>query len=300
MALSWVIFALIAALAQAVVPLVGEYFKTQSLPLLFWMRLAVVVALVPFAIFLVPPGDPLFFVFVFIAALGAAYWDIYYLGLAAEHGGAGVVTRIEPLAVAVTFVLWLVFAPALIAEYIQSPVRGICIVFALLGSVYFSMRLRHCPVSWPALRRFAPATVVGALTVICGKLAMDHSGYHNGVAWYVFMQSIFSLGAYGLLLGVRPLRSKLKDLGQETRLFSRSAFVAGLALAVPWLVHTPAKYYAISAVENPAYVTVIGLTAPFWVLLVYKTLGRRERADILSGLGVVFFAMLLVVFSQLL
>jgi hypothetical protein len=51
--------------------------------------------------------------------------------------------------------------------------------------------------------------------------------------------------------------------------------------------------------ENPAYLTVMLFTDALWVLLIYKIIGRKEESDILSGIGIVFCAMGLILIKSL-
>ncbi len=144
-----------------------------------------------------------------------------------------------------------------------------------------------------------PAILAGATGIVFGKLAMEHSPLHSGVVYFAFIQSCVTLAILLLLMNLPFLKRKLPHLTMESRLFDKKTILAGALVAFFWLLHMPAKYYGISLVENPAYVTVIALTAPFWILLAYKLIGHKEDSDVWSGLGIVFCAMLLVAFTQL-
>lgn len=294
----WIIFAIISALAGAGISLSSEYFNVRSLHFSFWMRFFAMLAILPFVLFIDWPEDPLYYVFVLITACIFAYFDLIYFGMAARSG-AGVITRIDPFIVMVTFVLWCVFSPVTVAEYIHQPVRAAGIVASLAGSVYFGLRLRKCEVSTEVLRRMALPILLGALGIILAKMAMQRSGYHAGVLCYGFLQCLTVTCVYAAILRIPALSARLKDLGRESRLLDRPVLIGGFCGALAWLGHTLSKYYAITDVQNPAYVTVIGLSAPLWVLLAYRIAGRRDRADIISGLGVVACAAILVIFTQL-
>ncbi len=298
MDLSWIFFALVAAVSQAALPLMNEYFQVRSIYLMFWMRALVLIAISPLIFVFTPPEDPLFYLFVFMSGCIFAYFDLVYIGLGASKG-AGAVTRIEPLSVGATFLMWLMFAPALLGEYMSSPLRSGAILLAFAGSIYFGLRLRHCEISRDTLRQMALPIVLGALGIILGKLAMDHSEVGSGVAYYCLVQTFTAFSIYVIILNTPILARLDPNVHLKASLFDKKLLIAGGCIALNWLIHTPSKYYAIDQVENPAYVTVITLTSPLWVLLVYKLIGRREKADITSGLGIVFCALILVLATQL-
>ena len=294
----WIVFALITAFAQAAVPLINEYFKVRSIHLLFWMRVMTSIALLPVVLFVPWPDNPLFYVFTLASALIFAYADIIYVGLAATIG-AGVVSRIEPLSVGLTFLLWLVVAPMMISDYLDQPLRGGGIIFAFVGSLYFALRLQNCTLSREALRRLLPMIILVAFGVVSAKMAMDSSPTFSGVIYYALIQSVFVLVVYILALNIKPLAIRFEGLGHSISLKDKRVLLAGFCMGVNWMIGVPSKQYAFSLVENPAYVTLIALTSPLWVLAVYRLVGRREEADVKSGLGLVICAAALVVFTQL-
>lgn len=294
----WVFFAILAALAQAGTFLLNEYFKVRSIHLLFWMRLFNALMLLPAAFFIPWPSEPIFYILVLMTSIMFAYNDVMYFGLVAKVG-AGVVSRIQPLEVGLTFVLWVVISPWLITSYMEEPLRALGIVAALFGSIYFSLRLRRCKISQDTFRFLLPAICIGGVGIVISSTAMQHSDYVSGVFWYAFLQSILGVIIYTVVFRIPALSDKVVHLGTSAALTDKRVIIAGLCMALGWLIHTPSKYFAISSVENPAYVTVIGLTGPFWILLIYKLIRRREEADVISGLGIVVCAILLVIFTQL-
>lgn len=293
----WVWFALLTMAAQTGVAMTNEYFKVRALHMLWWMRLIAVAALLPFMHFFMPPGDPWFYIYVALGAVIFCWFDLVYFGLTARSG-AGVVTRIGPLVVAGTFALWTAITPSLVSHYMDSPIRTAGIAAALAGSVFFSLRLRHCPVSWDALKTMAPYLVLASVGMCLGKLAMQHAASPEGVFYYTLLQSIIVWFMY-MGMAIAPASWKfVPHLELNSSWKDRRVFYAGLCAAAGWVIATPAKWYAISMVENPAYVSAVGLCEPFAVLIVYRLLRRREEARIADGIGIVACAIALVVFTQ--
>lgn len=294
----WIFFALLAALAQAAAPLVSEHFKARALDILFGGRVLVALVTLPVVLSLPVPQDPVFYLLVVCTAAVFSASDLIYFARAIDTG-AGAVTRIEGLVVGVTFILWTAITPSLLLNYFHEPLRFAGIALSLAGSVYFTLRLRRCELNARLLRSMAPMILLGALGIVFGKSAMAHAPQHSAVWYYTFLQSMLVLSIYGAIMTSRRLARYFPALAGQKALPPGRMVFAALCMGACWAVHTPAKYYAISVVENPAYVTVIGLTAPLWVMLAYRLVGRREQGDVRSGLGIVFCAFLLVVFTQL-
>ncbi len=294
----WVWFALLAAISQAGLALVNEFFKVSPIGMLFWMRAICLCFLFPVVFLVDLPTDPFYYLFVFIGALIFAYSDLVRFGVVAKSG-AGIVTRLDPLAVAITFVVWTALSPALFFSYLAEPLRAGGIVVSLIGCVYFALRLRKCEISYEALRHMAPALLLSAVGIITGKFAMMHASLLNGVIGYVFFQSFIVLSVYIIALNIPSIANRLPHRDMLCRsLKEKIVLLAGGSMAIAWLFHTPSKWMAISLVENPAYVTMIGLSAPLWVILLYKAIGRRDENDVYSSLGIVFCIAMLVVFTQ--
>ncbi|MCK5373795.1 MAG: hypothetical protein KAJ40_00775 [Alphaproteobacteria bacterium] len=119
------------------------------------------------------------------------------------------------------------------------------------------------------------------------------------VVQIAFLQCLIVLSFYIIIMKIPSLTRHLPHKDMISGIKDKTVLLAGACMAVAWLLHTPSKWVAITLIENPAYVTMIGLTASLWVLLFYKITGRKETADIWSGLGIVACVAILVMFTQL-
>ena len=295
----WAVAALITALLIAAFQLLSQYFKLQALPYLFWARCCAVILTFP-VLFLLPiPQSPKYYIYTLLSSVIFAYVDLFSIGLAAKIG-AGVVSRLTPLGVIVTFVLWTAITPSLFNEYLSTPIQSIGIMAAISLGVYFTMRLKKCDVSWSTLKIMSTPILLAGLAIVFSKTAMNNAGnLHSGVFYYPFIQGIVVVGCYGTLLRIPALRQRIPTFDLEGDLFDRKTITAGLISGVVLVVATVAKYYGISLAVNPAYVSMLALTAPLWVLLIYRIIGYKDEGDIWSGLGIVAAAMMLIYFTSL-
>lgn len=293
----WIVFAAVAAASLAGFFLVNEIFRVGAIHLAWWMRGIVFAFCLPFLSVFAWPDDPVFYLLMFCSAAIFSTSDIAALGMSGKNG-AGSVSRIEPLTVGSTFVLWCALTPQMVFQYLNEPLRALGIIATLLGCLYFALRLRRCEINRETLRVLSPFILSGAVGIVLGKMAMDRVPPPEGAYFYALLQCGLAFFFYSAAMRISAVSSRIPAFGSSSGLFDRRVMLAGFCGAMVWLIHAPSKYTAISMVENPAYVTVIGLTGPLWVLLAHKIMGTKERGDVVSGLGIVLCAALLVIFSR--
>lgn len=66
--------------------------------------------------------------------------------------GAGVLSRLLPSAVIISFVLWFFLDPALLQKYLGRPWQAAALCAVILISVFLTTMIRRCSVSWQAVR----------------------------------------------------------------------------------------------------------------------------------------------------
>lgn len=275
----WFLFALAAAWLQAGHRLLNQYRQISGIKLTFVVKTLVAVYLVPFIFFVPWPDNPVFYTATGLTGMIAVYQDKSFFDFTARFG-AGAVTRIEPLNVPLAFIAWTALHPPLLAAYLSNMAYFIGICACIGASVFFARHLRRCSLSSAALKAMAPMILTLAAMSVLTKTAIDAAPGWNGVAVYAFIQSciiVMLSAAWNHKQGGIPF-----ELFRD-RAVLKTAFVASfLMLGVLCLRITGMMHAA-----NPAYVTSVMLTGPFWILLFYKWVKHKEEGDIKSGLGIV-------------
>ena len=287
--LSWAGLSLGSAATAAIMPIMHEKIRAERLSMLFWLRTVMLLIALPILFVVGWPTDPVFYVATFVTAFIWAYADLSSFR-ATEEFGAGAITRLIPLNVLVTFMMWIVVDPKVLYGYLDDPLRGLGIVAALSGAVFFAMRMQRNPVSRHALRSLGPVILMSGMGVVFAKIALDHYGagasIHSSVFGYMAVQAFFMILIFGALEAVWQPVPRAVFAG-------RVAIQTGILMGINSIAHTVFKGYAYQMVENPAYVSVIILTTPLWVLLYYRLFRKQNVGDMLPGLMVVFCAVLL-------
>lgn len=285
----WAAFSLVAAMFSALIYLTNQYLRQPGHILTFWMRVMVVFAMTPFVLFMDFPTDWWFYAVVLVSAVFGASADVRMMNVVAEHGG-GVVSRLQPLTVFLSFFMWLAFDPASIQGYFDHPINTTLILTALVGCVWFSSRLRKCHISAKAATAMLPALLAYAVTAVLNKYSMHLTSLTSAVFGYMYVQSVgavFMIGGYAMWQE-RKKPAKLRALWR-----SRSMIIAATLMTLGWLGHMTFKNYAMAFTENPSYQGAVNLTTPVFIALFYTLIRHKEEADVKSGMGVVLCALLL-------
>ncbi|MBI1215720.1 MAG: hypothetical protein GC185_07875 [Alphaproteobacteria bacterium] len=296
----WALFALFTAIFTGGFYLVNQYLKQPGHLLVFWMRVLVVIFLSPLIHEILLPRDPVFYLTVFVTVLGGTFADIRTLNVSAAYGG-GVTARVQPVTVIGAFFLWFLFDPALLSQYAAHPLNTAGILIALCGCVFFAMRLNRCVVTRRALVAMLPALAGYTATATLNKFAMGRGQLEGAVFGYIYVQSffaVFAVGGYVLWRERASALAKLAEKGEARESWAnRRMAMAALLAALLWICSMTYKNYAMAFTPNPSYVGAIALTSPVFIALFYRFVKFREEADVASGMGVVFCALLLVLMT---
>lgn len=288
----WAAFSVLAAVFSAAMFLVNQYLKQPGHVLIFWSRVIVLAVMSPFILHLPWPKSPLFYMIVFLSVLFGTFADIRLVNVSARYGG-GVVSRLQPLIVVISFFLWFLFDPGLLEKYLAHPLQTTGIVAALLAIVYFSSRLKKCEITTAAFLLMLPALLGYSLTTVLNKYAMHQGDMTGTVFGYMYVQSFFAVLMLG---GYTAWREKRKPAVTLWR--TRAMVLAATIFAASWICHMTFKNYAMVFTPNPSYQAALNLTAPLFISLYYAATGHREESDVKSGYGMVIAAVLLSIISS--
>lgn len=280
----WILFAFLQSLAGIGAYLIADFTRVRSFDLMFWNRVFGCVMLSPILLFIPPPTSLSFYVFCLFTAAIYSIYDLVFLDMASQKG-AGLPTRIAPLSAWATFVLWLFINPSLIVKYLGNPLASAGIIASAILCGYFALRLRKCLLTWDSMKRAVPFIGLSALGAVFSKSAIDQTNILSGTFYYLFMQAALVGGVYMFMKLFMPMTTAKYSSGKT--LVRKEFILAGFLSALCFLAFGVFKISAFWAVENPAYVSIFGLLAPFWVFLLKKALGKKEQGDIVSGFGVV-------------
>ncbi len=283
----WPLWALCAAFLSALVPLIQERKPVSGYAVALWSKIILVTLLTPIVVFFVDlPKDPLFYVSCFISALIWSICDVIYFR-AVPIVGAGVVSRLIPASVLLTFVGWFVIEPSLMRTYLETPLQFTFLSMIILGAVACAVMLKNCPVTLDGFKRIWFVIFAASVGTMIDKLILGTSPAKMGPFAFAFIQGSFMVLLWcGWALLRKPI--PLKEF------FAPTTLRTTLPIAICATLVVLLKFYALKGADHPALVSVIFFTDAVWILMFYRFLNRREDAQIWAGLGLVACAVLLI------
>jgi len=290
--LSWAGLSLGAALTAAIVPVMHEKIRAERLSMMFWLRMVMLLIALPVLVFTGLPGNPTFYAATFVTAFIWCYADLSSIR-ASEEFGAAVITRLIPLNVLVTFFMWIALDPGTLSDYLQEPLRAAGILAATAAAVFFAMRLQKGPVTREHLRALGPVILMSGMGVVYAKIALDSAvSMHSGVFSYMALQALLMIVIFGVLEAVWNPVPRAVFAG-------RVAMTSGFLIGINTVVHMIFKSYGYQLVENPAYISVVVLTTPVWVMLYYRLVQKQPVGDMKAAFLMVLSIVALLGFVSL-
>lgn len=286
----WWLCAFAASIFGAFFYTANQYLKLSGQALVFWRGLVPAVVLFPVVLMIEWPQSPVFYGATLLTAMMAFYGDARNLHGASVYGG-GVTSRMKPFIIWLVFIIWFLVHASYREEILSDIPRFTAIVATMLVGVLAATNMRKCSVSREAFVFFIPIILIGAFIDLLNKTAMDSSALWSGILVYAWIQgSVIALLAFARHGVSRRLSIK--------NLFAGNMKKAGLLLGMCVVFINISKNVAMSYTVNPAYVTAIICTSPFWVSLYYKAAKHKEVADVRSGLVFVISAIVLVLLNS--
>lgn len=287
----WAIFALLCAASSALVLIIPERVKCDGFALAFWNKVAAFVFMIPFVLYAGLPGQWEFYALVAAQALLWVVSDVIFFR-ALPKVGAGVVSRILPGTVIVTFFAWFLFDHALLREYLAAPWRSFFVCAALCGSVYFAMRLKKDPVSWAAIRMIWFVLVAAVAGPLMYKMVTQHTTIEQGPFAFVMFEAFVMVSIWSVYYAARrPIPVSV--------LFSKNSLKGGAMVGAAMCLVSLSKFAAMHYVDNPGLVPAVKYLDAIIIMVYYRAIGKTEKADVLAGMGIVACAAVIVILRSM-
>lgn len=287
----WVFFGLAGVLVWVAIPMLQEKRKVDGYALALWNKIIVATATLPFVAWFGLPSDPAFYGATFATAILWAIADVCFFR-AVPIVGAAVVTRLIPSAIIVTFFVWFLFDPALLAKYLAHPVKSTGIALVVMTAAYFAFRLKRCEISLKAIKMIWFVIFASAAGSIIVKLLLDKVPTPQGVFAFVFVQALMMVLLWVIYMVVR------KPMTRET-FFNRATVKTGALVGSFSATGVCLKGFGLIYVEHPAYLSVILLLDSIIISLVNRVRGKEDKSDLAAGFGIVACALALVILKNI-
>lgn len=288
----WFVLALGAAFSISAQPLIQEKFKADGFALALWNKIVVACVLLPFVLTFGMPEDWRFYAYIMATSVIYAISDVVYFR-AVPVIGSGLMTRLIPSSAVINFFLWFIVSPSTLQNYIDPWYKGVGILMVLALFLYSAIHIKKCQVSWQGVLRIWPVIISACIGGVLTKMSLGYATDTTQAPFaYILVQSaLMSFFLFIYYIARKPVTKQVM-LARNTL---QTAIIMGLVSCLPIFL----KLKAIQLADNPGLVSMIVITDSFWILLVYKLIGKKEEANIWAGIGIVVSAMLLVLIKSL-
>lgn len=287
----WAFYAFAASLTVTAIPLLQEKMRINGFALAFLIKVATAIIMLPFVLRYGLPQNPEFYAYLFATAILYSISDVIYFRSVPEIG-AGVMTRLLPATVVITFIAWFFIDPALLQKYLSKPVESAAISGCILLSIYFAMRLKKCSASWHGAKKISFVLFAASVGPIFQKLTLGQAAAGQAVYGYVFIQAIMMIFCWSLYAYFK------KPINIHSLIVPKTA-LTGIVIGAFSACAVVLKSFAYIHAEHPAYIPIILFTDTIWVILIHRLIGRQDNSDVTAGLGIVACAAALVFLKSL-
>lgn len=270
----WWLFGLFSAWVMSAQILFAQKYQMDGTRLAHMRCLAVCILLTPVMLIAPIPQDPDFYIGSIGVGFLASIADVLVFTSSARYG-ATATSRFLPMMVFGSFFLWFFVKPEQIQLYFDAPYIALGVLVCLTVAVFSISSMRKGSVkSASAFKLLLPVVVLYAFCDVFNKIAMDAVplGYGN----YQFMYVICLIIALntGLFMKFKGESVYLVDK-DNFRFFWKSGFV----MAIIYILAMTGRTTGISLTSNPAFLSVIGLSSPVWILFYHWYKKNEDEYD---------------------
>ncbi len=205
--------------------------------------------------------------------------------LALRHNGRVAVLHM-PLKAVLVFILWALCIPTAREHYFENWLitLGVILCLGVMALGLFSFRRND--VSWYSLKAVLPIVGLYAAADLFTRLTMPTETLQSSLIVFLFVMTASSALASILCLPWRP---------QPNLPLSHPKLVraAGWA-AVGGTLNQVCFFAALVLGPSPAYVSMVALLTPVWLLIYHRVKGIPDEASPVAGTAVVLAAMVLM------
>lgn len=272
----WVFAALGNSILAAASAEINRKFKQE--PYRLNMVRTAIAALIWLPIVLVQdvwPQDETFYIAALFSGLVITFGNIVLNDLSARMNGRVAVLNI-PLKAMAIFAVWPFIDNAAWVHITQEQPWQVSVGLVFFGIMVAAINaMRQNDASWSALRALAPVIVFYTAADIVARLQLQGPGFGNRLIVYVFLSMLVSAVFSALMLPWRP--------HPEKPLISQKLFKAAGWAAVVTMMNHMCFFIGLTLAPNPAYVSMIALLAPMWLLVYHRWADIPDNASPWAG-----------------
>ena len=282
----WLLLAIASSLLSAQNVEANRRAKQEGFRLNFWRMTMAAAFWLPLSLLEVWPKDWLFYGAGMFGGVAMIIGFTIQNDLATKHNGRVAILHM-PLKAVLVFALWACLDPLARAHLFEKPLVTLGVMACLGVMVAALAEFRKNDVSLTSFKAVLPVVAVYGMGDILARLAITPDVLHERLVVFLFVVAATS-SVVSLL--VWPWRPK-----PELPLFNKKLMQASLRAAMGSAANQVCFFMALILGPSPAYVSMVALLAPVWLLIYHRWAGIKDDANPIAGTLVVIAAIVLMV-----
>ncbi len=266
----WFLIAWVCSLMTAIFIYTNQIFKLSGPLFMVFRGVGQFLALLPFIILFEPIDNFAYYILCTVQGCLIAFND-YRLFRSAKAFGAEVTSSLQPLAIGLIFILWLLINPADLRAMLHNPLHLTLVVLCLSGITFSILKMKKAKSSSRAMKYLLPCLCLLSVNDVINKEAMMHGADNlvSAIYFYCLITALVS-GSFNLYIYLK--KHKLTNLFEPQ--YRTKAVVIVFLVTMTMIC----KNYAMYLAPNPAYVSAIIFLYPLWIVsgnILYRRFGGQ-------------------------
>lgn len=281
----WVVAALASSVVGGHNAELNRKYRQDGYRLNCWRSLIAALIWLPFMLIVPWPTSPWFYLNAFLAGISIFIGFTVTSNLAKDHNGRVAILHL-PLKALLVFFVWLAVSEPARIHFFENMHTAIMAVVAGIIMIVALNQMRRNDVSLGVLKQVAPIVVMYGMGEIFTRLVMPADTLLERMPLYFFItySMVFLLSIAGYKWRPKP----------EMPFYTPQLFKVATISGVGGIINHSLFLIALVTAPNPAFVSLICLLTPVWLMLYHKWRGIPDHADPKAGFILVLGAMLLV------
>ncbi|NBX86281.1 MAG: hypothetical protein EBQ80_03430 [Proteobacteria bacterium] len=281
----WLFAALASSVLSAQNVEMNRRAGQESFRLNMWRMGISAVFWLPLAMLQEWPQDGWFYAVAIVSGISMIIGFTIQNDLAMKHNGRVAIIHM-PLKAVLVFGLWILVNEQAWAHVLNNPLNDLGIVICLVVMVVALGNFRRNDVSWSSLKAVMPVVVLYGVCDVLARMVMVPGDMGAKLIVFLFVMSCASSGFSVLLLPWRPK--------PELPLMTPKLLRSGGWAALGGMMNQTLFFTALVLGPSPAYVSMVALLSPVWLLLYHRWAGIKDEASPVAGTVVVVAAIMLM------
>lgn len=282
----WLVLALASSLLTAQNVEANRRAKQDGFRMNFWRMTMAAGFWFPLSMLEKWPTDWLFYGAAMFGGVAMIIGFTIQNDLATKHNGRVAILH-GPMKAVLVFLLWACVDQTAREHLLANPLVTLGVVGCLATMVLAMAQFRKNDVSWSSFRAVLPIVAVYGMGDILARLAIAPGLLQEQLVVFLFVVATTSAVVSMLIWPWRP-NPQVPFLDKKLIQHSFRAALGSMANQVCFFI-------ALVIGPSPAYVSMVCLLAPVWLLVYHRMAGIKDDANPIAGTLMVFAAIVLMV-----